>query len=191
MSSSKSLIIIPCFNEAKRLPVEEYNSFFEDNSSISFLFIDDGSTDKTLEILHNFKHNHSTVEVLSLNKNQGKAEAIRKGVLQVNEVDFDYIGYIDADLATPLNEIYRLLNQANNEPKVGKTVALQAEKELLATVTDFGGYTMKNVAVKGNRSYYEAVMEFTTNDGVKHRFEQVNRTKWKKGLITNERYFHA
>jgi len=50
---------------------------------------------------------------------------------------------------------------------------------------------MKNVAVKGNTSYYEAVMEFTTNDGVRHRFEQVNRTKCKKGLITNKRYFRA
>lgn len=84
-----------------------------------------------------------------------------------------------------------VLQEANNEPKVGKDVALQAEKELLETVTDFGGYTMKNVAVRGNTSYYEAIMEFTTNDGVQHRFEQVNCTKWKDGLIINERYFHA
>ncbi len=82
------------------------------------------------------------------------------------------------------------LQEANNEPKV-KEVCLQAEKELLETVTDFGGYTMKNVAVRGNVSYYEATMEFTTNDGVQHRFEQVNRTKWEDGLIINERYFHA
>ncbi|MEP2280528.1 hypothetical protein [Maribacter sp.] len=83
------------------------------------------------------------------------------------------------------------LQEANNEPKVGKEVCLQAEKELLATVTDFAGYTMKNIVVRGNVSYYEAIMEFTTNDGVQHRFEQVNRTKWKDGLIINERYFHA
>ena len=84
-----------------------------------------------------------------------------------------------------------ILQEANNEPKVGKDVALQAENELLATVTKFDGYTMKNVAVRGNTSYYEAVMKFTTNDGVQHHFEQVNRTKWENGLITNERYFHA
>ncbi len=84
-----------------------------------------------------------------------------------------------------------ILQEANNEPKVGKQTAIQAEKGLLATVTDFGGYEMKNVAVKGNTSYYEAVMEFTTNDGVAHRFEQVNRTIWKDGKIINERYFHA
>lgn len=83
------------------------------------------------------------------------------------------------------------LQEGNNAPKVGKEVCLQAEKELLETVTDFAGYSMKNVAVKGNVSYYEAVMEFTTNDGVQHRFEQVNRTKWENGLIINERYFHS
>ena len=84
-----------------------------------------------------------------------------------------------------------VLQEANNEPKVGKKVALEAEIELLKTVTSFEGYSMKNIAVRGNTSYYEAIMEFTTNDGVQHRFEQVNRTKWKNGLIINERYFHA
>lgn len=84
-----------------------------------------------------------------------------------------------------------VLQEANNEPKVGKAVALKAEEELLKTVTEFSGYSMKNVAVRGNVSYYEAVMEFKTNDGVAHRFEQVNRTKWKNGLIVSERYFHA
>lgn len=84
-----------------------------------------------------------------------------------------------------------VLQEANNEPKVGKETALIAEKELLATVTDFGGYEMKNIAVSGDTSYYEAVMEFTTNDGVSHRFEQVNRTVWRDGKIINERYFHA
>lgn len=84
-----------------------------------------------------------------------------------------------------------VLQEANNEPKVGKQTAIQAEKELLATVTDFGRYEMKNIAIKGNTSYYEAIMEFTTNDGQSHRFEQVNRTVWKDGKIINERYFHA
>ena len=84
-----------------------------------------------------------------------------------------------------------VLQEANNEPKVGKETALQAEKELLATVTDFGGYEIKNIAIQGDTSYYEAIMEFTTNDGVSHRFEQVNRTVWKDGKIINERYYHA
>lgn len=84
-----------------------------------------------------------------------------------------------------------VLQEANNEPKIGKEVCLQAEKDLLATVTDFGGYEMKNIVFNGDTSYYEAVMDFTTSDGTKHHFEQVNRTQWKDGKIINERYFHA
>jgi len=84
-----------------------------------------------------------------------------------------------------------VLQEANNEPKVGKEVCLQAEKELLATVTNFGGYQMKNIAISGDTSYYEAIMDFTTNDGKQHHFEQINRTKWRDGKIINERYFHA
>ena len=84
-----------------------------------------------------------------------------------------------------------VLQEGNDTPKVGKAFCLNAEKELLATVTDFGGYEMKNYAINGDTSYYEAVMEFTTNDGTSHRFEQINRTIWKDGKIINERYFHS
>ena len=84
-----------------------------------------------------------------------------------------------------------VLQEANTKPKVGKEVCLQAEHDLLATVSDFGKYEIKNVAINGDTSYYEAIMEFTTNDGKHHRFEQVNRTKWKDGKIVNERYYHA
>ena len=84
-----------------------------------------------------------------------------------------------------------VLQEANNEPKIGKETAVIAEKELLATVTEFIGYDMKNIAVSGDTSYYEAIMEFKTNDGQHHRFEQVNRTQWKDGKIINERYYHA
>ncbi len=70
-----------------------------------------------------------------------------------------------------------VLQEANNTPKVGKETAVIAEKELLATVTEFIGYDMKNIAISGDVSYYEAIMEFKTNDGQHHKFEQVNRTQ--------------
>jgi ketosteroid isomerase-like protein len=84
-----------------------------------------------------------------------------------------------------------VLQEANGEPKVGKDVCIAAEKELLATVTEFYRYEMNNVAVTGDYSYYEAIMEFKTNDGERHKFEQVNRTQWRDGKIINERYYHA
>lgn len=84
-----------------------------------------------------------------------------------------------------------VLQEANGAPKVGKDVCIAAEKELLATVTEFIRYDVNNIAVTGDYSYYEAIMEFKTNDGQHHNFEQVNRTQWKDGKIINERYYHA
>ena len=84
-----------------------------------------------------------------------------------------------------------VLQEANEEPKRGKDVCIAAEKELLATVTEFIKYEVNNVAISGDVSYYEAVMEFKTADGQHHRFEQVNRTQWRDGKIINERYYHA
>jgi hypothetical protein len=54
--------------------------------------------------------------VLDLKKNGGKAEAIRQGVLSVQEGQYDYIGYLDADLATPLEELPRLMEYTAKTP---------------------------------------------------------------------------
>ena len=84
------------------------------------------------------------------------------------------------------------LFEGNNPAKVGKEFCLAEEHKLLDTVTAFHGYKVVNgPAVKGDTTFYEAVMEFDTNDGTKHRFEQVVRTQWKDGKIINERYYHA
>jgi len=84
------------------------------------------------------------------------------------------------------------LFEGNNPPKVGKAFCLLEEQKLLDTVTAFHGYTVTNgPAVKGDTTFYEAVMEFDTNDGTQHRFEQVVRSQWKDGKIVNERYYHA
>jgi len=84
------------------------------------------------------------------------------------------------------------LFEGNNAPKVGKEFCLAEEKKLLDTVTAFDGYkVLSGPAVNGDTTFYEAVMEFTTNDGTDHKFEQVVRTKWENGKIINERYYHA
>ncbi|SHI37152.1 hypothetical protein [Aquimarina spongiae] len=86
-----------------------------------------------------------------------------------------------------------ILREGNNEPKVGKEFCIRQEEELLATVTAFHGYeVVSGPAVKGDTSFYEAVMKFDTADGQKHTFEQVVRTKWNDaGKIIEERYYHS
>lgn len=104
--------MIPCFNEEKRLPVAEFETFYAARPDISYCFIDDGSSDNTLPLLRSFaKDRGDRISVISLPVNVGKAEAVRAGVLHaLRGQDLDYVGYFDADLATPLNELDRFIS---------------------------------------------------------------------------------
>jgi dolichyl-phosphate beta-glucosyltransferase len=103
-------IILPCYNEALRLDTKQILDFLEhEQNGISLLFVDDGSTDGTLETISDLQNrNREKITILSLAENQGKAEAVRQGVLNALTEEIDFIGYWDADLATPLSLIPEL-----------------------------------------------------------------------------------
>lgn len=105
-------IFIPAYNEEKRLPKEEFISFLQnpsfDKSNYHLLFINDGSTDNTMALLQElmimFPDN---VRVHDFKQNQGKANAIREAVLTESN-QYEFLGYLDADLATGLEEFYTM-----------------------------------------------------------------------------------
>ncbi len=75
-------------------------------SDIRFLFVNDGSTDTTLDVLQQLVElAPQHFEILNLEHNCGKAEAVRRGILQGVTTKPTYIGFWDADLATPLHAI--------------------------------------------------------------------------------------
>ena len=49
--TKRTLVIIPCYNEAKRLPAERFSEFIKNSETVDFLFVDDGSTDGTAAML--------------------------------------------------------------------------------------------------------------------------------------------
>ncbi|HLK64748.1 MAG TPA: dolichyl-phosphate beta-glucosyltransferase [Bryobacteraceae bacterium] len=105
MDHPRVAIIVPCYNEAKRLPVAEFDAFLE-NSHIDFLFVDDGSRDNTKEVLASLESAWpGRVIPIYQPQNRGKAEAVRAGICAALDRGFEYVGFWDADLATPLNEI--------------------------------------------------------------------------------------
>ncbi len=99
----KTVIIIPCYNEAKRLQISRFADFADRHNEVSFLFVDDGSSDGTLALLQSVKH--PQISVLELAVNGGKAEAVRTGMLQALKSDAGWIAFWDADLATSLDEL--------------------------------------------------------------------------------------
>jgi dolichyl-phosphate beta-glucosyltransferase len=103
---ASAIIVIPCYNEATRLPVPAFRTFMCARYALRFLFVNDGSTDGTGQVLHALQaENPQRFSVHELPTNVGKAEAVRAGVLAAFAARPDYIGYWDADLATPLAAI--------------------------------------------------------------------------------------
>ncbi len=99
-------IIIPCYNEATRLPTDTFLTYVSQVPDVRFCFVDDGSTDSTSTLLKQMQMQHpDRIEALILEKNQGKAGAVRAGMLHCAEKSIDYLGFLDADLATPLDAI--------------------------------------------------------------------------------------
>jgi glycosyltransferase involved in cell wall biosynthesis len=128
----KTAIIIPCYNEALRLNTQEFIDSIRSNEYLYYIFVNDGSTDGTQEKLNTLCCSHPTqMNCISLKKNSGKAEAVRKGVLNALESDFANIGYWDADLATPLSIIPRfceLLDNTRITMVIGSRVKLLGRK---------------------------------------------------------------
>lgn len=114
----RSIVVVPCFNEARRLDAAAFVAHAATNPDTHFLLVDDGSTDRTLACLRELAASCGTVAVLALPRNVGKAEAVRRGVLAAMERRPAYVGYWDADLSTPLAEIGRFAAILQAEPKL-------------------------------------------------------------------------
>ncbi|WP_293891790.1 glycosyltransferase [Flavobacterium sp.] len=106
----KIAIIIPCYNEEKRLKTSSLIYLIE-NTSIDIYLANDGSKDGTLDVITDFAlKNEERCFVLNFKQNQGKANTIFKSVnLLLEKNNYDYIGYFDADFSTPESEVKRLL----------------------------------------------------------------------------------
>lgn len=99
-------VVIPCYNEEDRLSSKEFLNFIDSNLGYLLCFVNDGSTDKTLEVLNSLrKGRENNIMVYDCEKNGGKAEAVRQGVLHLaKQSQLDYIGYLDADLSTDFRD---------------------------------------------------------------------------------------
>jgi dolichyl-phosphate beta-glucosyltransferase len=112
----RATIVIPCYNEAKRLDVDEVEALLAD-PRIQVLMVDDGSTDATGELLTSLSSAHRRVQVLTMPQNAGKAEAVRAGLNQAlgaagsETAGRTAVGYADADFATPASEVIRLVDE--------------------------------------------------------------------------------
>ncbi len=111
----KCTIIVPCYNEEEAIPL-----FYEATSEalkdmpleIEYLFINDGSRDKTLDVLRELSEKDSRVHFVSFSRNFGKEAAMYAGL---KESTGDYVAIMDADLQDPPELIPGMYESITNE----------------------------------------------------------------------------
>lgn len=150
MRQLDTVLVVPCFNESKRLDVKAFRSFLHDTPWLATLFVNDGSSDRTIELLDQLASESNQVGVVDLQTNSGKAEAVRIGICNAFELGADYIGFWDADLATPLDSVIPmrdvLTRREEIEFVIGTRLGLQGHNIQRKRIRAILGRTFANVA---------------------------------------------
>jgi glycosyltransferase involved in cell wall biosynthesis len=106
-------IIVPVYNEEDNLDrlFKTFKEYFNQSSTKSkVMFVDDGSTDKSVEKIEQICADNSDFEYIKFNKNCGLSAAIKAGI---DVITTPLIGYIDADLQTSPFDLDILLKELN------------------------------------------------------------------------------
>lgn len=116
MSKKKLTMVVPAYNEEEALPIfyeEAYRVEAElPGVEIEYLFIDDGSSDKTLEVLRSLHKKDARVRYVSFSRNFGKEAAIYAGLQNATG---DYVAILDADLQDPPSLLPEMLQAIEEE----------------------------------------------------------------------------
>jgi dolichyl-phosphate beta-glucosyltransferase len=118
MPEPSTTLVVPCYNEASRLDVSAFRGGLEALPFLRLVFVDDGSRDRTRQVLEQFTRAHDRAAVLVLDQNVGKGEAVRRGVLVALADSPSWVGYWDADLSTPLEALRDFLALGASLPGV-------------------------------------------------------------------------
>lgn len=123
-------LIVPCFNEEQALPIF-YSTVLPliDNISdynFELLFVDDGSSDKTLTILQDLTQKDARIGYLSFSRNFGKEAAMLAGLEKSHG---DFVVMMDADLQDPPALIPKMLNYLEHNPNVDSVGTRRVSRE--------------------------------------------------------------
>lgn len=179
-------IIIPCFNEGERLLISEFKKFIHENLGYHLCFVNDGSKDNTLTILEELrKGNEQRISIYNCKKNNGKAEAVRLGMLYLaNQKKYNYIGFLDADLSTNFDDFKVLVNEIQNSnfqivsgsrmSRMGADIAKQSARAIISKTVNF--IIKKTLSMDFNDTQCGA--KIMTNELVNKTFQNKFLTKW-------------
>lgn len=183
----RAVVVVPCYNEAARLDTGAFREFDQGGQPVRFLFVNDGSTDATQDVLDELRRiNPACFDVLELPANVGKAEAVRRGVLHAVAARPDYVGFWDADLATPLETITTFTTALDCRPDLemvigarvcllGRSVKRQALRHMLGRAFATAASLVLGLSVYDTQC---GAKLFRTTDEMVELFRQPFVSRW-------------
>jgi dolichyl-phosphate beta-glucosyltransferase len=186
-ASAETIVVIPCYNECRRLDIEQFAKALATYEWLAFLFVDDGSNDGTSELFKPLITRYPCrFQALILPENVGKGEAVRRGLLKALESRPAYIAFWDADLATPLEAIAAFRQQFATHPQLemvfgarvrllGRNVERKASKHYLGRIFATAVSMVLRLPIYDTQC---GAKMFRGSPEVVQLFQQPFRTRW-------------
>lgn len=136
-------IVIPAYNESRRMgrTLEKIREYVRSKPfAIEVIAVDDGSTDRTREVLQEAAAQFPAMRVLANNGNRGKGFTVRRGIL---EAQGKFVLFTDADLSAPIGEADKLLAAIESQGADAAVGSRALQRELIGVhqpwFREFGG----------------------------------------------------
>ena len=183
----KISVIVPCYNEEEALPYfyEEINKIMGEMKEVELelLFINDGSKDKTIEVIRDLRKKDNRVRYVSFSRNFGKEAAMYAGL---KEATGDYMAIMDADLQDPpklLIEMYNILEQGEYDCVGTRRVTRKGEPKIRSFFARLFYKIMRKISnmdiVDGARDFRLMTRQMT--DAI---LEMKEYNRFSKGIFT-------
>lgn len=181
-------VVVPCFNEATRWNAQYWSELI-DVVPARILFVDDGSCDATGKMIEAITASDRGA-CLHLATNQGKAEAVRQGFLELlRDGEVDGVGYLDADGAFAISDIARMQTLFEELVKTRSVDALWSSRVALAgrdiQRSDRRHYIGRMIATLVSLGYGEIPYDtqsgfklFRASKSLRESIEQPFKTRW-------------
>jgi glycosyltransferase involved in cell wall biosynthesis len=180
VSFIKLSIIVPVYNEEERINLflNELYNFTRDKEQLEIIFINDGSKDKSLEILENFRQKEPKSRIISYKNNKGKCYAVKQGVIYSRGKK---IIFIDADNSIhpkEIDEMSNLLDKydvvvGDREHKESK-VEIPKKRKVIGTIFNYIVRILFQSGVKDNLCGFKGFKK----DIAKKLFNDIYSTGW-------------
>ncbi|OCB78465.1 glycosyltransferase [Flavobacterium crassostreae] len=179
-------VVIPCYNEELRLLGEDFKAFISSNLGYHLCFVNDGSTDQTLAVLEELrKGNEDHISIYDCPQNGGKAEAVRLGMLHLAKQDqFDYIGFLDADLSTDFSDFHDLVKTISNSnfkivsgsrmARMGADITKESARAIISKIINL--IIRKTIGMEFNDTQCGA--KIMSKEVIENTFQTKFLTKW-------------